>query len=471
MTKTRFCPSPTGSMHLGNARTALFNALLARHDQGVFLLRIEDTDQTRSEDQYVQALFEDLRWLGLDWQEGEDVGGKAGPYAQSKRSDIYASYYQQLLDQGQAYWCFCSEQQLAMNRKVQLANGKPPRYPGTCCHLQADEIQSKRDQGINPSLRFKIPDEGKVSFVDLVRGQQTFLCADIGDFIIQRSDGSSAFMFCNAVDDALMGVTHALRGEDHLTNTPRQIMIMTALGLTVPQYGHISLIVGADGSPLSKRHGSKSLQALREQGFHPQAIQNYLARLGHYYESDALMNLDELSLGFRLTSLGQAPARFDYPQLLYWQKSALAGLDDKAFSAWAKGHVSSCVPKNKHQEFLILVRPNVVLPADIDGWSSALFAKKCAYSEHAQGLLQRAGSEFFQHCLDAFGEMPDDYEGALVLVKQRAQVQGKDLFKPLRVALTGREAGPELPSIMALMGAELVSMRFKQALAEARSQE
>jgi nondiscriminating glutamyl-tRNA synthetase len=463
MTKTRFCPSPTGLIHLGNLRTALFNVLLAHHDQGCFLLRIEDTDQERSQARYVKALCEDLSWLGMDWQEGEGVGGDAAPYAQSERGDIYDNYYQQLIDQNKAYACFCSEKKLAMTRKSQLASGKPPRYPGTCSRLSPEEAKAKLAEGIKPSLRFKMPSEGKITFDDLACGPQSFKCFDIGDFIIRRSDGSASFMFCNAIDDALMGVTHALRGVDHITNTPRQLSILAALGLSPPQYGHISLIVGPDGAPLSKRHGSRNLQALREQGFLPQAIVNYLARLGHYYDSDAFMTLDQLSQGFNTSQLGQAPARFDHAQLVYWQKTALAHLDDSSYQAWADDQVPACVPKKSVVDFLTLVRPNVVFPGDMAMWGEALFAKKLVYSDPVQAILSDAGEAFMGHCYEVFQNYTGDYAQALGDIKERSQLQGKALFRPLRVALTGQEHGPMLPDMVAIMGKQRVATRFKDA--------
>lgn len=461
MTKTRFCPSPTGYVHLGNLRTALFNALLAYHDQGTFLLRIEDTDLSRSDVKYIKALCADLRWLHLNWQEGYDAEGDLGPYAQSKRGDIYEPYYQQLCDQGHAYWCFCTEEQLSANRERQLASGKPPRYPGTCRHLTADEIKEKRSQRMPASLRFRIPFDQQIHFDDLVRGPQLFASADLGDFIIQKSDGSPSFMFSNAVDDALMGVTHALRGEDHLTNTPRQLLILKALGMIPPQYGHISLIIGADGSPLSKRHGSKSLRDLAEQGFLPKALLNYLARLGHYYESDDLMTLEQLAAGFQVKGLGQAPARFDYQQLRYWQKTALAALETAEYYAWLEPHLPNSVPKKHQQAFMDLLRPNIVLPEELAMWAEALFADKLDYSEHALVLLGAADVSLFTCFAEVFSECPDHYQQAIALVQSRLGVSGKSLFKPLRAALTGRDQGPELEAVVALMGPRRVQARFR----------
>ena len=251
--KTRFCPSPTGLMHIGNLRTALFSALLAQSsEQGSFLVRIEDTDQARSKLEFTEQLLADLLWLGVSWNEGPGKEQDNGPYFQSKRNDIYEQYYQQLLDEGHAFWCFCSEAELSVQRKAQLRAGQPPRYPGTCRHLTNEQIDKKRAQGIEPALRLRVPDEITIRFDDFIQGPKVFKSEDIGDFIIKKADGTASFMFCNAVDDALMGVTHAMRGDDHITNTPRQLYILQLLGLKAPQYGHTAIILGMDGKPLSK---------------------------------------------------------------------------------------------------------------------------------------------------------------------------------------------------------------------------
>jgi nondiscriminating glutamyl-tRNA synthetase len=321
--KTRFAPSPTGYLHLGNVRTALFNALLARREQGSFLLRIEDTDRERSRPEYVAALLEDLRWLGLDWQEGPEIGGPHPPYAQSERAAIYAGYYQRLEERGLVYPCFCSPAELALSRKTQLAAGRPPRYAGTCARLSEAERQARRRRGLQPTLRFRTPPGQLVQFIDLARGPQQFASDDIGDFIIRRADGGPQFFFANAVDDALMGITHLLRGEDHLSNTPRQLLLLEALDLPAPHYGHLALIVGADGGPLSKREGHFSVRELRATGYLPEALLNDLARIGHSYAHDHWMSLAELAEAFTLERLGRAPARYDEAQLLHWQSEAV----------------------------------------------------------------------------------------------------------------------------------------------------
>ncbi len=461
--KTRFAPSPTGHMHLGNARTALFSALLARKHEGVFLLRVEDTDQERSTLAYRDDLLEDLSWLGLAWQEGVQVGGALGPYAQSEREAIYQHYYQILEDKEQVYPCFCSPTELALVRKAQLAAGQPPRYPGTCARLNDAERQTRWARGLKPTLRFRVAAGKTVAFTDLVRGLQQFSSDDLGDFIIRRADGSAQFFFTNAVDDALMQVTHVLRGEDHLTNTPRQLLLLDALGLAAPQYGHITLLVGADGSPLSKRHGSRSLRDLRQTGFLPEALTNYLARLGHSYQRDDWMTLTELAQNFAIERLGRASARYDENQLLHWQAEAIARADADALWRWMGTAVHSQVPENQRLDFIETVRPNIRFPQEAQQWAQQLLHDTIPLqlSEAAVQHITTAGPTFFAQALAAFETHGSDYGGLITQLKSATNRKGKTLFMPLRSALTGEIHGPELARILTLMPAELVRKRLQ----------
>lgn len=460
--KTRFCPSPTGNMHLGNLRTALFNALLARAEKGIFLLRIEDTDKERSQAQYTQQIMEDLRWLGLDWQEGPEIGG-AEPYFQSQRQASYDQYYTVLENKQLAYPCFCSEQQLAIQRKVQLAAGQPPRYAGTCRNLTSTQIAGKLAQGLKPTLRFRIPDSQLIEFEDLVKGKQRFNTTDLGDFIVRRADGTAPFMYCNAIDDAAMGVTHVIRGDDHLTNTPRQLLILQALNLTQPAYGHIPMIVGSDNSPLSKRHGSRSIKQLREEGFLPDAILNYLSRLGHYYENSAYMNYDTLAVCFSMKNLGTSPARYDEQQLLYWQKEALLHCSTEKLWALMGTEVHKLVPPSEHLAFVEAVRPNITFAQDALHWATVLFTPLVCNAEF-KVILTEAGTDFFVTALQIVSEQGADYAVLCEQLKQRLGIKGKALFQPLRLALMGEMHGPDLKSIIELLGVEKIQARFKQAL-------
>jgi len=459
--KTRFAPSPTGYIHLGNVRTALFNALLARKHGGVFLLRIEDTDRERSREEYVHGLLKDLRWLGLDWQEGPGVGGVQGSYAQSEREEVYQHHYA-ILEAGElAYPCFCTPAELALARKAQLATGRPPRYPGTCARLSVIERRARRERGLQPTLRFRVPTGKVVEFIDSVRGPQRFNTDDIGDFIIRRADGGAQFFFTNAVDDALMQVTDVLRGEDHLTNTPRQLLLLEALGLPAPRYGHIALIVGADGSPLSKRHGSRSLRELRAAGFLPEALNNYLARLGHTYAQEGWMTAAELAAGFAVERLGRAPARYDEAQLLHWQAEAVAHAGADRLWDWMGGAVHGRVPAEARTDFIETVRPNVRFPQEAQEWAERLFGADLELSAESHAVIAAAGAAFFVQALAVYAEHGAAYQPLVKALKARSGVQGKALFMPLRVALTGATHGPELARILALMPPALVRQRLQ----------
>nr|WP_156885225.1 glutamate--tRNA ligase [Acidihalobacter ferrooxydans] len=461
--KTRFAPSPTGQLHLGNLRTALFSALHAWSVGGNFLLRIEDTDAERSQAAYTQALQADLHWLGLHWQEGPEVGGPAGPYLQSERAAVYAGYYRQLRAGGQAYPCFCTQEQLAATRAAQRASGRPPRYPGTCAHVSADEAAARVSAGEPHTLRFRVPAGELIEFDDLVRGPQAFRSDDIGDFVIRRTDGTPAFFFCNAVDDALMGVTHVWRGEDHISNTPRQLLILRALGLREPRYGHMALIVGDDGAPLSKRHGAMSLDGLRELGYLPLAITNYLARLGHSYAEDGLLDMQALAAGFDPARLGKAAARFDRTQLDHWQRLALAATADADLAHWA-GAACAAVPEARRGEFLAAVRDNVLLPEDVRFWAQALFAEP-AFEPAAQSELAAAPVALFEAALQCLPAHDGDFRGWTKAVGAAAGVKGRALFMPLRAALTGHTHGPEMARVFPLLGQQRVAQRLRAALA------
>ena len=461
LVKTRFAPSPTGLIHFGNVRTALFNVLLAKKMGGHFLLRIEDTDIERSREEYIQALQADLRWLGLDWQEGEEIGGAAAPYRQSQRTAAYETYLTQLRQQGRVYPCFCSAVELEVSRKVQAAAGKPPRYSGKCAHLKAEEAAQKQADGLPYTLRFGMPKSTTLDFEDVVRGSLKFPAEDIGDFIIRRSDGSFAFFFVNAVDDALMGVTHVLRGEDHLTNTPRQIALLEALGLPVPTYGHISLIVDEHGAPLSKRSGSLSVQELREMGYFPHAVNNYLARLGHHFVETHLMDLEALSQAFDQSHLGRAPARYDRSQLDYWQAQAVQQADVASLLPWLAPSLKGFVPDAEREAFAQAVRGNIVFPHDARLWAEAVYADALPLSDDARAVLEATTSDLFRAAVAALSE-DMDFKAFTQRVKQASGASGKALFLPLRAALTGQTYGPEMPALFSLMGYARARHRLTQ---------
>lgn len=456
--KTRFAPSPTGYMHLGNARTALFNALLAQAQGGQFLVRIEDTDKERSEENYTDALLKDLTWLGIEWQEGPEVGGPHAPYSQMLRLDIYEHYYQRLIQEGQAYPCYCNEQELSMVRKAQTAAGMTPRYPGTCRHLTSAQIEKKEREGRVPCLRLKVPDNAHVRFQDLIYGMKDFKAADLGDFVIRKEDNGPTFMFANAIDDALMEVTHALRGEDHLTNTPRQILLLNLLGLTPPNYGHFPIILGQDGKPLSKRNGSQSIQLLREQGYHPEGIVNYMARLGHHYTSDTWMDYQTLGKNFSLEGIGRSAARYDLEQLNFWQKQTVAKCTVPQMMDWLK----SSLPNEQHLDKLVpVVRDNIILPVDAIAWSESLNQVGYTFEGEALEWIQKTSPEYWKVAIHALKVHGPDAKMMTDILKKELDVHGKALFMPLRLSLTGQLHGPQLVEILNYLGPVLGEQKLQ----------
>jgi len=448
---TRFAPSPTGELHLGNARTALFNYLLARHLSGRFLLRIEDTDAERSKEPHTAALITDLKWLGMGWDAGPDCEDAKGPYRQSQRRAYYDRYFAELEQRNAVYPCYCTPLELEASRRAQLASGRPPRYAGTCRELSAEQRQQRSAAGLVATTRFKVPLGRRIEFVDFVHGPQSFLSDDIGDFVVRRADGSAAFFFCNAVDDADMGVTHVLRGEDHLTNTPRQLMILEALGLHAPSYGHVSLIVGSDGSPLSKRHGATSVREYRERGYLPQAMTNHLFRLGHSTPEHGFLSLEEMARAFDSSHLGRAPARFDEQQLHVWQKEAVHRLTPEEALHWLEPVLPKGLDPTAVQAFVAAVLPNLVLPDDARSWVEIVFGDPPALPAAEQQLVLDAGKSYFAAAAEAASAHGNDLAAIANAVKTATGKKGAALYMPLRAALTGVAHGPELAPLLKAM--------------------
>jgi len=316
--RVRFAPSPTGFLHVGNARTALFNWLFARQKNGTCVLRVEDTDVERSSVEYELKLIADLKWLGLDWDEGPESGGLFGPYRQSLRLDIYASYTQKLLEERKAYYCFCSPEELEKNRKDAMDLGKMPIYSGKCRTITFENAKDRKNNGEAAVVRLKTPDKGTMSYNDLVRGQLSFDLKLIGDPVLVRSNGRPAYNYVVVSDDALMQITHVIRGEDHISNTPRQLLTYEALSQVPPQFAHLSMVMGQDNARLSKRHGATAVDQFDKDGILPEALFNYLALLGWSHpEEKEILTKSELLEAFNLKNVSRSAAIFDYDKL-HW---------------------------------------------------------------------------------------------------------------------------------------------------------
>ncbi|MHB8535873.1 MAG: glutamate--tRNA ligase, partial [Sulfuricaulis sp.] len=382
------------------------------------------------------------------------------------RNHIYKEFFTALESGGLAYPCFCTEQELAIERKTAMAGGRPPRYSGKCRALTRADAGDRLDRGRPAALRFRVAEGGTVEFEDKVRGPQAFATDDIGDFVIRRSDGTPAFFFCNAIDDAVMGVTLVVRGEDHLSNTPRQIMLLRALGLPPPDYAHIALVVGADGAPLSKRGGSRSVEELRDAGYLPAAIHNYLSRLGHTYESNNLMTLEQLSADFSLARMHRAPARYDETQLRHWQHEALLHLNAEDIGRWMEHAAGTPIPPDRREAFIDAVRANVTFPADARHWAQVVFSDTLSISEPSRAAIDAAGGEFFDAARRALDEHGTDFKALCGTLRQQLAVSGKSLFQPLRAALTGELDGPEMAKLLPLIGVDRARRRLRARLAE-----
>ena len=473
--RTRFAPSPTGPLHTGGARTALFSWLFARSRGGKFVLRIDDTDTTRSEKRYEEGILKDLSWLGLTWDEGPGGsgagaggGGACGPYRQSERSAIYREAVSELLDKGLAYKCYCSRERLSELRSTQLENEKPPRYDRRCLALLPSDVPT----GVkNPVVRFKVP-EGSVAFTDAVKKEMEFRCSDISDFIIEASDGSVTYNFASAIDDALMCITHVVRGDDHLSNTPTQILILKALGHRLPEYAHLPLIVGTGGRPLSKREMSASLGTLREDGFLPEAVINALARLGWAPGDEGLLSLADMAECFELLKLSKSPSVFDTGRLGGFNRAAIAARPAEDFLA----EVEKTFPET---ESGCLLRAILAVKSDVASVKDMVASIRPLTGDL---LIEREASEFLAPLktmetedgnpiialikeLEGSAEITEDLaKSILSLVKKETGLKGKALFMPIRVGLTGVTSGIELYRIIELLGREESVKRLKTAL-------
>jgi nondiscriminating glutamyl-tRNA synthetase len=484
--RVRFAPSPTGFVHVGNARTALFNWLFARHHSGVFVLRIEDTDVERSEVRYETQLLADLRWLGLDWDEGPDKGGPYAPYRQSERLDTYKQHAIQLVDSGQAYYCFCTPEELEAERREAMKARLQPRYSGRCRKRPREESARKVAEGVPGAIRLKIL-EGVFAWQDLVHGATSFSSEVIGDPILVRSDGHAAYNYAVVIDDHLMEISHVIRGDDHISNTPRQLAVYSAFGWQPPEFAHLSTILGPDRSRLSKRHGATSLENFREMGILPEALRNYLALLG-WSAADGVTEIfsgQELVAQFSLERVIKSPAVFDQEKLNwlnrhYMKEAAPARLVELSLPFLVQAGCLSSDPPEPVQSWLERVLDAVLKNLDqLDQLPSAVGlifgydAVQAVAGEESRHVKEDAGA---REVLKAFipkvlAEKELTYERFRAITKEvqkETGKKGKDLFHPIRVAVTGAVSGPELEKLIPIFeeGAKLPLARHVKSTAE-----
>jgi nondiscriminating glutamyl-tRNA synthetase len=476
--RVRFAPSPTGSLHVGSARTALYNFLYARHNGGTMVLRIEDTDLKRSTSAHDASIIRDLAWLGLRADEGPDVGGDHGPYRQSERAGLYEAAVQQLLADGWAYPCFCPQELLDERKEQQLARGQMPKYDRTCLALTPEEIEARLAAGERAAIRFRVP-AGDVTFEDLIHGPITFSSDVIGDFIIKRTDGGYSYNFAVVVDDAGMAITDVIRGEDHVTNTARQMMLFAALGRPAPRYGHHSLILAPDGSKLSKRHGATSIGDFRRLGYLPAAMVNYLALLSwHPADEREKFTLTELVEEFDMGRVSKSPAIFDVQKLnwlngLYIRELSPLELYDLVGPYLAEAGIE--LAPVQRETVAEAVQANLVVLGDAPRHASIFLDEvDLATCPCAESLRTPGADVVFALARLIFGTMPAEYlpppqakEVLLQVVgaaKERG-IKGKSVYHPLRVALTGREEGPELFYLVGGLGKTVIMARLDAAAA------
>jgi len=459
--RVRFAPSPTGHLHVGNARTALFNWLLARGSNATFVLRIEDTDVERSTIESESAIFRDLRWLGLDWDEGPDIGGPNAPYRQSERLALYAEHAQRLLAGGHAYYCFCSQEQLEGERRAAIVAGRPAIYSGRCRQLSDAEAESRRASGERPVLRFKVPTGRAVVFEDAVRGVVRFHTDVIGDPVIVRADGTPAYNFAVVVDDALMTITHVIRGEDHISNTPRQLLLYDALGYTAPRFAHLSLVLGPDHAPLSKRHGSTSVAEFRSKGYLPEALVNYLALIGWSPGGDEeRLPIHELAKRFSLSAVVASAGVFDEEKLAWVNRHYLKTGEPRRLAELSvpffqtAGIALRSTPLGL--DFLTSVVPIGTGSVDrldqVPERLSFLFdysAEASLADAVVRAEMSNAGAQSVVRALAGLlASAPrldrERFRAVAAVVKNETGQKGRSLFHPIRIALTGRSEGPEL---------------------------
>jgi nondiscriminating glutamyl-tRNA synthetase len=480
--RVRYAPSPTGHLHIGNARTAIFNYLFARRHGGRFIIRIEDTDQKRNVAGGEENQLSYLRWLGVDWDESVDVGGPYGPYRQSERLDIYKAHCDELLDKGLAYHCYCTEEELAAERERQLSLGLTPKYAGTCRHLTDEERRRLEAEGRKPSVRFRVPEGREYAFADMVKGEIRFSSDDFGDFVIVRQDGIPTYNFAVVVDDHLMRISHVLRGEDHITNTPRQLMLYEAFGWEPPRFGHMTLIVNEQRKKLSKRDESviQFIEQYDALGYLPETLFNYISLLGWSPEGEReLLSREELIRMFDENRLSRSPAVFDPEKLKWMNNQYIKQADPERIAALCIPHLQKAgwlpaepdeAARRYVRDLAALYQEQLGCAADIVHLAEMFFREEPVFEEEGLAVLAEpqvpAVLEAFLRQVEASPELTAESAGAMLKEVQRETgAKGKGLFMPIRVALTGQTHGRDLNRTIALLGRDKVVRRLKERLA------
>ncbi|MGZ4131924.1 MAG: glutamate--tRNA ligase [Actinomycetota bacterium] len=469
--RCRFAPAPSGSLHVGNVRSALFSWLFAKGRGGTFVLRVEDTDASRVTEEAFRGVLEDLRWLGLDWDEGPEVGGPHGPYRQSERLDIYREMTERLRASGHAYPCYCTEAELEERRKAALARGEAPGYDGRCRTLTSQERAAFEAEGRPAAIRFVMPEREWV-VEDLVKGEVRFAPGQLRDFVLVRSDGSPVFLLAVAVDDMLMEVTHVVRGDDLLASAPRNAAVIEALGGTAPAYAHLPQVLGPDGKPLSKRHGSTSVEAFREQGYLPEALVNYLALLGWSKDDHTtFMDRDDLVASFDLARVSSNPAIFDTEKLTWMNTHYVQALADDELAARCVHFLTEAghpVEPTLLAAAMPLVRERMRTLTEAPELLGFLFSDDIVPNEKAESILAKAPEGYLKSAAEALDAV-SAWDAASITDTLDALATGAGLnrtkgWQPVRAAVTGSNVSPPLPESLALLGRERTLARVRAAV-------
>jgi nondiscriminating glutamyl-tRNA synthetase len=481
--RVRFAPSPTGPFHIGGARSALFNWLLARKMGGKFVLRIEDTDRKRSTPESEENIKSALKWLGITWDEGVDVGGPYGPYHQMERLGIYKKYTDRLLAEGKAYYCYCTPEELEAERQAELKAGEMPRYSGKCRNLTEEQRKQYEAEGRKPSIRLRVPADEKIVVHDMVRGDVEFDSNGIGDFVIVKSDGIPTYNYAVVIDDYLMHITHVIRAEEHLSNTPRQLLVYEALGFEKPVFGHISLILGTDHTKMSKRHGATSVQAYRDQGYLPEGIDNFLALLGWAPEGEEeIFTMEEACREFSMDRVAKNPAVFDIKKLNWINGQHIRRLTPEAFFELAKpfmiraGYMTGSETGEKLawlERVVATAQTQVDYGAQVPEKVAMYFTDEVEFeNDEARAVLSAETVPLVLRSLLAeFKALPevthDSVKGCFKKVQKANKLKGQQVYMPFRVALTGNQHGPELAEMIPLLGVDRTEKRILSTLKKA----